>query len=266
MKPGEWITKKLYKWVILYPLLRKIMNWLYFKILKMPQYHLGLSGKDIGEFILLTEDPADVPRIASFLRDSREMAFHREYRTFTGLLDNQRVSVTSTGLGGPSAAIAIEELSSIGAKVFIFLGKGHQANEIIQQDDLIIAKGAIRDEGTGDHYLPQAFPAVADFQITTLLRNVCQENKIQYHVGVVYSKDAYYANNDLDQKFLAKLHENSLCMDMNSAACFIVSACIQTRMGVLLSANKPGTPVTESQIYVAIEALSRMIRQNKKIE
>ena len=129
-------------------------------------YHIGLKRGDVGRYVLLPGDPARVPMIAAYLDNAQEVAYNREYRTFTGTLNGEKVSVTSTGMGCPSTAIAVEELAMAGADTFIRVGTSGRMQEYIEPGDLIIAWAAIRDEFTSQQYEPLAYPAVADHDVT----------------------------------------------------------------------------------------------------
>ena len=127
------------------------------------QYHTGVGPQDIGKYVILPGDPKRCAKIAEFLTDAKQVADNREFTTYTGTLDGVRVSVTSTGIGGPSAAIAIEELSKCGAHTFLRVGTCGGMQENILGGDLVIADGAIRMEGTSREYAPVEYPAVPDF-------------------------------------------------------------------------------------------------------
>lgn len=133
------------------------------------QYHTGVGPQDIGKYVILPGDPKRCAKIAEFLTDAKQVADNREFTTYTGTLDGIRVSVTSTGIGGPSAAIAIEELSKCGAHTFLRVGTCGGMQENILGGDLVIADGAIRMEGTSREYAPVEYPAVPDFTVTTAL-------------------------------------------------------------------------------------------------
>ena len=129
---------------------------------KGQQYHVELAKGDVGRYVILPGDPGRVETIAAFLDHPVKMASHREYVTYTGALDGVKVSVTSTGIGGPSAAIAVEELIAAGADTFIRIGTAGMIQDYFNLNDCIIATGAVRDEGTTRQYIPLAYPAVAD--------------------------------------------------------------------------------------------------------
>ena len=149
------------------------------------QYHIGLKEGDVGEYVILPGDPKRCAKIAAYFDDARLVADRREYTTYTGYLNGVKVSVTSTGIGGPSAAIALEELVKVGAKKFIRVGTCGGMDIDVKSGDLVIATGAIRMEGTSKEYAPIEFPAVADYDIVTSLINAAKKLNQNYHVGVV---------------------------------------------------------------------------------
>ena len=130
------------------------------------QYHIGLKKGEIGRYVILPGDPGRVPKIAEYLDDAMEVAFKREYRTFTGTVDGIKVSVTSTGIGCPSTAIAVEELIKCGAEVFIRVGTSGSLQPEVGVGDLAVSTAAVREEGTSKQYVPVTYPAVADLDVT----------------------------------------------------------------------------------------------------
>lgn len=255
MSIGEKITNKMFKWAVLYPSFRKFVNWVYNSILKMPQYHIDMAPEQIGKYVLLVDDPQDAEKAAALLDNPKAVAWHREYRTFTGTLNGTKVSVTSVGIGGPSAAIGVHELAAIGGEVFLYLGWGLAAAKGIQPGEMLIAKGAVRDEGTGLQYAPLAFPAIADLRLVDCLRRSCVEDSLSYHIGLTRSTDAYY-NICTDQAYNFPY---TLCSDLNTAAIFIVSSVLGKRAGSLLQAGERIQPLTMTHIKTGISALQQFI-------
>ena len=197
------------------------------------QYHTGVGPQDIGKYVILPGDPKRCAKIAEFLTDAKQVADNREFTTYTGTLDGVRVSVTSTGIGGPSAAIAIEELSKCGAHTFLRVGTCGGMQENILGGDLVIADGAIRMEGTSREYAPVEYPAVPDFTVTTALVQAAKKRGIRHHVGVVQSKDSFFGQHEpqimpvsyeLTQKWQAWLRMGCLASEMESAALFIAGS------------------------------------------
>jgi uridine phosphorylase len=189
------------------------------------QYHLDLKPGDVGEYVLLPGDPARVDVFKKFVESPHEVAYKREYRTATGTYKGITVSCTSTGIGCPSTAIAVEELANIGVKTFIRIGSCAGLGDGVHPRDLIIATGSMRNEGTTSFYAPMALPAVSDFFTTQALIQAAEELKssrgFNYHVGLSGADDAFYGETP---EFISKLHDLGLKgVEMESAAIFIIT-------------------------------------------
>lgn len=156
------------------------------------QYHIQVGKGDVGQYVILPGDPKRCEKIAKYFDDAVLVADSREFVTYTGYLDGVKVSVTSTGIGGPSAAIAMEELAMSGADTFLRIGTCGGMQLDIKSGDVVIANGAIRMEGTSREYAPAEFPAVADVHVTYALMRAAEELKQTYHVGIVQCKDSFY--------------------------------------------------------------------------
>ena len=164
------------------------------------EYHIGLGAGEAGIYVLLTGDPKRCSVIAQHLEGAVQMADRREFVTYTGLLEGERVSVTSTGIGGPSAAIAMEELVHLGAHTFLRIGTcGGMATQVCG-NDLVIASGAIRMEGTSREYAPIEFPAVAHPHVVRALEEAAHALGKTAHVGVVACKDSFYGQHEPQRK------------------------------------------------------------------
>ena len=171
------------------------------------------------------------------------MASKREFVTWVGTLDGVPVGVTSTGIGCPSAAIAVEELAAIGVDTVIRVGTAGGMQADVLPGDLVVASAAIRDEGTSKQYLPPEFPAVADLDVTTALREAMAEAGVRHHVGVVHSKDSFYGQREpermpvaaeLTARWSAWKAGGALCSEMEAAAIFVVAATRGIRAGGLM--------------------------------
>jgi len=231
----------------------------------------------------LPGDPKRCVKIAEHFDNPVLVADHREFVTYTGYLDGVMVSVTSTGIGGPSAAIALEELSNIGADTFIRVGTSGGMDINVMGGDLVIASGAIRMEGTGREYAPMEFPAVANYEVMNALVKASKDLNKKYHVGIVQCKDSYYGQHEpetkpvgyeLMNKWDAWLKLGALASEMESAALFIVGAYRRVRVGAILNvvANQerrklgmddPQEHDTEAAIITAIEAIRNLIKEDK---
>lgn len=217
-----------------------------YSLFKMRQYHIALRPGEVGRYILLPGDPGRVPVIASFFDDAEKMAQNREHTTYTGTLDGVKVSVTSTGIGGPSTAIAVEELARIGADTFIRVGtSGLMQPDLMRTGDLVVVTGAVRDEGTANHYMPLAFPAVADLDVVTALREACETRGKRYFIGLTHSKDSFYGELTPDRmpisyalknRWSAWVRGGVLCSEMEAATLFVLSSVLGKRAGGLMLA------------------------------
>lgn len=206
-------------------------------------YHIGVGIGDIGEYVLLPGDPKRCAKIAEYLDNPVLVGDNREYVTYTGELNGVKVSVTSTGIGGPSAAIALEELVICGAKTFLRVGTCGGIDVDVCGGDLVIPTAAIRFEGTSKEYAPIEFPAVANHEIVNALIAACHAKELPYHVGVVHCKDSFYGQhrpetlpnkNELLSKWDAWRALHAKASEMESAALFIVSQYLNVRCGTVL--------------------------------
>lgn len=248
------------------------------------QYHIQVGKGDIGEYVILPGDPKRCEKIAKYFDDAKLVADSREYVTYTGYLDGVKVSVTSTGIGGPSASIAMEELVKAGAHTFLRIGTcGGMQTEVLS-GDVVIATGAIRMEGTSKEYAPIEFPAVADLAVTNALVSAAKEKGVPFHTGVVQCKDAFYGQHEpetkpvsyeLMNKWEAWKRMGCLASEMESAALFIVANYLRVRAGscFLVVANQeraklglenPVVHDTDRAIQVAVEAIRNLIKEDRK--
>lgn len=246
------------------------------------QYHTGVGPQDIGQYVIMPGDPKRCEKIAKHLDNAKLVADVREYTTFTGTLEGVKVSVTSTGIGGPSASIAIDELVKCGAHTFLRVGTCGGMQEEVMGGDIVIATGAIRMEGTSKEFAPIEFPAVPHLDCTNALVEAAKKLKTNFHVGVVQCKDSFFGQHEpeimpvsyeLDNKWQAWLRMGALASEMESAALFIAGQFLKVRVGscFLVVANqeraKKGLPNkqahdTELAISVTIEALRSLIKKD----
>lgn len=159
-------------------------------------YHLGVKPGDVSKYVLLPGDPGRVKRIASFWDEAWRVAGHREYLTFSGKYKGVFISATSTGIGAPSTAIAIEELARVGSNTFIRVGTTGALRRNIGVGDIIISTGAVRLEGTSKQYVFPEYPAVASFDVTMALITAAEELGVKYHVGLTASTDSFYVGQE----------------------------------------------------------------------
>ena len=243
-------------------------------------YHIQVAPGEVGRYVILPGDPKRCAKIAKYFDDPVLVADNREYVTYTGTLDGVKVSVTSTGIGGPSASIAVEELKRCGADTFIRVGTCGGMQLDVCGGDLVIATGAIRAEGTSKEYAPIEYPAVADYDVTTALKEAAAKLNFTSHLGVVQCKDSFYGQHepevkpvgyDLLNKWEAWIRCGCLASEMESAALFIVASCLKVRAGTVLltvanqERQKEGLPNkqehdTSAAIRTAIEAIRLLIK------
>lgn len=247
------------------------------------QYHTNIGPEDIGKYVILPGDPKRCQKIAEHFENAKLVADSREYTTYTGTLDGVKVSVTSTGIGGPSAAIAIEELSKSGADTFIRVGTCGGMQVDVKGGDIVIANGAIRMEGTSKEYAPIEYPAVPDVDVMNALIQSAKNQKINYHIGVVQCKDSFFGQHEpevmpvsyeLENKWQAWLKMGALASEMESAALFIAGSFLRVRVGscFLVVANQERAKMglentqvhdTELAIKTAVEALRILIKEDR---
>ena len=157
------------------------------------QYHLAVTSEDVAETVLLPGNPDRLEKITAVWDASDAVAAHREYRTATGEYQETPISVTSTGIGGPSTAIAVEELARVGSDTFIRVGSCGTVQPEIAVGDLVISTGGMRQEGTSSEYIDESYPAAADYEVVTALVAAAERLGYNYHVGVTLSTDSFYA-------------------------------------------------------------------------
>ena len=249
------------------------------------QYHIQVGKGDVGRYVILPGDPKRCEKIAAHFDNPRLIADSREYITYTGYLEGEKVSVTSTGIWGPSASIAIEELVKCGADTFIRVGTCGGIDLDVKSGDIVIANGSVRMEGTSKEYAPIEYPAVPDYNVLSALINSAKKTDYKYHVGVVQCKDAFYGQHspeimpvsyELLNKWEAFKRMGCLASEMESAALFIAGSFLKVRVGAafLVVANQerekkglenPVVHDTEAVIKVAVDAIRDMIKEEKKL-
>jgi uridine phosphorylase len=244
-----------------------------------PMHHIKCSPGDVGDYVILPGDPGRVEKIAAFFDSPKHVATNREYCTWTGSLNGVKVSAVSTGIGGPSAAIALEELVKCGAHTFIRVGTCGGIDPSLVPGSLIIATGAIRKEGTGREYVPVEFPAVPSFELTCALVEASKKIGAAFHTGIVECKDSYYGQHDplsmpsgdeLLFKWNAWKKAGALASEMESATLFVIASIRRVRAATVLllcrnreRENSSGLMDTvwdtTNAIKAAVEALRIMI-------
>lgn len=235
------------------------------------QYHICCDKEDVGRYVLLPGDPFRTDLIAKHLDDAVVVAHNREHKTWTGYLDGVKVSVTSTGMGCPSAAIAVEELIHCGADTFIRIGTCGRVSEESEDESLdgVVITGAVRDEGTTVHYIPIEYPAVADRHIVAALSDATKEAGLSYLEGIAHSKDAFYGQHDPDglpnaqrlkERWEAWRQGNVMASEMETAGLFIVSSIRKARAGAIMAYGE----MNDGTIEVACNALRKIIQADQQ--
>ena len=246
-------------------------------------FHLQCDPKKIARYVLLPGDPGRVPKIAAYLEQAALVSQNREFTIYSGLLDGVPVSVASTGIGGASAAIAMEELVQCGADTFLRVGTcGGMQPELIP-GTLILPNGAVRMEGTSREYMPIAFPAVPDFSLLQHLAAAADSLQYTYQIGVVQCKDSFYGQHEpekmpvgykLVQKWEAWKRLGCLASEMESAALFVVASYLHVKIGSIflvvanqerekLHLDNPVAHDTQAAIKSAVDAIRLMIKEDK---
>lgn len=248
------------------------------------QMHIALKKGDIGRYVIIPGDPGRCEKIAKYFDDAHFVASNREYTTWTGTLLGEKVSVCSTGIGGPSTAIAVEELTECGADTFIRLGTCGGIDLKVRGGDVVVATGAVRQEGTSREYMPLEYPAVPDFDVTLALRDGIKAAGLPVHTGVVQAKDSFYGQHRpqampvapmLQYQWEAWKRGGVLCSEMESAALFTVAAVLRVRAGaafhVIWNQERRDAgmedircPDMEPTLAAVIESLKLLIRRDRE--
>ena len=248
------------------------------------QFHIACAQGDIGRYCILPGDPGRVPAIAALFDDAKQIAYNREFNVWTGTLLGEKVTACSTGIGGPSASIAMEELHKCGADTFIRTGTCGGIDLNVQSGDVVVATGAIRYEHTSREYPPIEFPAVADFQVTNALVEATKKLGFPLHTGIVQCKDSFYGQHDpaaspvyyeLQQKWESWKRLGVKASEMESAALFVVAAALGCRCGscfhVVWNQEREAAGLdqkmsedTSSSVKVSVEALKLLIEADRK--
>ena len=243
------------------------------------QFHIHCKAGDVGRYVFLHGDPGRCESIASHFDNPVHIGMNREYNIYTGTLLGEKVSVCSTGIGGPSASIAMEELHNIGADTFIRVGTCGGNDMEVLPGDVVVATGAIRYGHTSLEYAPIEFPAVPDFDIAAALKSASEDLGYRTHTGVVQCKDSFYGQHspekspvsyELLQKWESWKRLGVKASEMESAALFVVAAALGVRCGscfhVIWNQERekaglamPMTEDTSGAVKVGIEAMKRII-------
>ncbi len=249
-------------------------------------FHLHIKEGDVGRYVLLPGDPGRCEKIAQYFDNPHFVAQNREYVTWTGTLLGEKVSVVSTGIGCPSAAIAVEELVDVGADTFVRVGSSGSMQADVHMGDIVVVTASIRDEGTTSHYLPVEFPAVANVDVVNAMQAGARQLGLSHHCGVSQSKDSFYGEVErtrmpmaahLEERWNAWVAGGALCSEMESSAIFVLSSIYRKRAGgVMLVINESELAEetgegkhmqefdAESVIKVAIEGIKNLIKLDQQ--
>ena len=247
-------------------------------------HHLKLKKGDVGRYVIMPGDPKRCVKIAKRFDDAKLIADYREYATYTGYINGVKVSTTSHGIGGPSTAIALEELIKVGADTFIRVGTCGGMNIDVLPGDVVIVNGAIKGGGTMDNYIPKEFPCVPNIDVLEAMIEGANKVKTRTHVGVVQCKDAFYAQHApetmaVDKELLYKwdsyIKAGCLASEMESATLFAVGAAKNVRTGAAMlvlhnqervknNINDPKDYTGEEAIDLIIESIKILIEKDKK--
>ncbi len=249
------------------------------------QYHIGVSADEVGRYCIIPGDPGRCEKIAAFLDAPRHVGMNREYNIWNGELCGETVTVCSTGIGGPSTAIAVEELAACGADTFIRVGTCGGISLDVCSGDVVIANGAVRQDGTSHEYAPAEFPAVPDTEVLMALVGEARKEGLRYHTGVVQSKDSFYGQHSpqrmptqgaLLEKWEAWRRLGVLASEMEASTLFCVASALGVRSGAVfmsvwnqerflagLDGDADETHDTERAIRVAIGALRSIIESDR---
>lgn len=250
------------------------------------QFHINCMEGEVGRYCILPGDPGRCGKIARYLDEPAHVTTNREFVTYTGTLLGEKVSVVSTGIGGPSASIALEELAAIGADTFVRVGTCGGIRLDVKSGDLVVATGAIRMEGTSREYAPIEYPAVPDYEVLTALADAAKASGKHWHAGVVQCKDSFYGQHspermpvsyELQQKWEAWKRLGTLASEMESAALFVAANARKVRCGSVFHViwnqerNAAGLDQdrdedTDAAIRVGVQAVRLLIQRDREKE
>jgi len=231
-------------------------------------HHIDVLPGEVGRYVFLPGDPFRTDLIASFLDDAKLIAHKREHKTWVGTLNGHKVAVTSTGMGSPSAAIAMEELILAGADTFIRIGTAGRVNEASKSKELdgVICTAAVRDEGTTLHYVPIEYPAIADRHVVDALAKAAKQHEKNYLEGIAHTKDSYYGQHEphnmpveqrLTSRWQAWERSNVVCSEMESAGLFVVASVRGARAASIMAFKD-----MEDTIQIACDAIKILIESD----
>lgn len=243
--------------------------------------HTNLKRSEVGKYAFLPGSPQRVERIAKYLDNPVFLKVNREHETWVGYLENEKVLITSTGMGGPSTAIALEELVELGADTFIRIGSCASTSDKCGRGDVVIPSSCVRMEGTALHYGPIEYPAVPDVEVFDALRNATNLSKYKNAVGTVISRDGFYSQYDefdkpsayyIKPKWEAYKKLGAIATEMEAATLFIAASSLNVRAGAVMVCATDYKKVNKTypidyearSIEIAVEAMRELIKRDKK--
>ena len=245
--------------------------------------HVSLCPGEVGGYVLMPGSPERAVRLSAYLENAQQMAYFREYQTFTGLLEGERVSITSTGMGGPSMAIAVEELHECGAHTMIRVGTCQSTSPKVHKGDLVLPNGAVRMEGVANHYAPLEYPAVPDMDVLAALEAAVRARGQRYHVGVNVTKACFSTQfaaagrpmgYELTKRWEAYEAGGALSADMGCAPLFVAASSMGVRAGAVMAVTCERGAYSDDwadwpeecealECEMAVEGLRELIRQDR---
>jgi uridine phosphorylase len=223
------------------------------------QFHIGVAPGEVSSVALLPGDPFRVPLVGEFLTDVVEVAHKREHRTITGMYKGKKITATSTGMGCPSTAIAVEELARVGVRSFIRVGSSAALQSHVQPGDLLISEASLRNDGTTAAYVRAGYPAVPDLRITIELERIARDLAARVggfatYAGISVSDDAFYAETPA---WIDELNSMGILnVEMEASALYVVARLRGLRAGMICSCSS--NLVSGASLYDDVhEALKR---------
>jgi uridine phosphorylase len=210
------------------------------------QFHIGIAPGEVSTVALLPGDPFRVPLIAEFLTDVSEVAYKREHRTMTGMYKGKKITATSTGMGCPSTAIAVEELARVGVRAFIRVGSSAAVQPHVKPGDLLVSEGSLRNDGTTAAYVHAGYPAVPDLRLAIELDRLARqiaarEGTFTVHTGISVSDDAFYAETPA---WIGQLNSlGILNIEMEASALYVVARLRGLRAGMIKQSRLRSQPL-----------------------
>lgn len=241
-------------------------------------YHIKCKKGDVGRYVLLPGDPFRTDRIAGYLEHPVLVAHNREHKTWTGTLLGEAVSVTSTGMGCPSTAIALEELIACGADTFIRVGTAGRISDLAKDERTlgVVNTAAVREEGTTKQYVPVEFPAVANRQVVDALITAAKRREAPFVEGITLSKDSFYSyvfpdtvpvSDGMKARQEIWKRAGVVSTEMEAAAIFVISSVRNCRSGGIMAFSdcKDVDSAVDLAIQIACDALRTLIQSDRAL-